>query len=139
MKELLTSKSQEYYTPVEAILPILPYIKNFKKVWCPFDTVESNYVKVLREYGHEVVYSHIEEGENFFLTEPKDCDIIISNPPFNCLTPTHMVLTKDGIWKSIKDVKVGEYILSLNYDTDELSYQQIISKVENKISEDIYI
>ena len=82
MKELLTSKSQEYYTPVEAILPILPYIKNFKKVWCPFDTVESNYVKVLREYGHEVVYSHIEEGENFFLTEPKDCDIIISNPPF---------------------------------------------------------
>ena len=60
MKELLTSKSQEYYTPVEAILPILPYIKNFKKVWCPFDTAESNYVKVLREYGHEVVYSHIE-------------------------------------------------------------------------------
>ena len=138
MKELLTSKSQEYYTPVEAILPILPYIKNFKKVWCPFDTAESNYVKVLREYGHEVVHSHIDEGENFFLTEPKDCDIIISNPPFNCLTPTHMVLTKDGIWKSIKDVKVGEYILSLNYDTDELSYQQIISKVENKISEDIY-
>jgi hypothetical protein len=44
----------------------------------------SNYVKVLSEEGFKVIYSHIDEGKNFFFYEPEsEYDIIISNPPFS--------------------------------------------------------
>lgn len=83
------SRNDEYYTPEYAITPILKYLKLNSKIWCPFDTSESLYVKMLQQNGHKVTYTHIQNGEDFFdisenLTEKYD--YIISNPPYSCKT-----------------------------------------------------
>lgn len=88
-KGYLTAKtdkaSDEYYTPDFAVRPILKYIPRNIIVWCPFDTEESQYVKLIRENGNEVIATHIDNEENFFFYEPKEhYDVIISNPPFSC-------------------------------------------------------
>jgi hypothetical protein len=76
------SGSDEYYTPEYAITPILKYISKESKVWCPFDTYESNFVKMLKARGNEVVFTHISKGEDFFNIE-EECDVILSNPPYS--------------------------------------------------------
>lgn len=53
-------------------------------VWCPFDTEESQFVKILRSRGYDVVATHISNGQDFFETDPPtNCKAIISNPPFS--------------------------------------------------------
>lgn len=76
--------NDECMTPVEAVYPILEFLEVFKgkMIWCPFDTNESNFVKVLSNAGHNVVYSHIQNGKDFYTYEPEKWDIIVSNPPF---------------------------------------------------------
>ena len=68
-------------TTVEILLPYITHLKN-KIIWCPFDKDDSNFVKVLTENGYNVVYSHIEYGQDFFEYEPDEWDVIISNPPY---------------------------------------------------------
>lgn len=91
-KGYLTAKtdkqSDEYFTPREAVLPIIKYIDKGNKpqytIWCPFDSEESEYVKCIREAGHKVIATHIDKGQNFFYYEPDEWyDAIISNPPFS--------------------------------------------------------
>lgn len=91
-KGYLTAKtdkqSDEYYTPKEAVLPIIKYIDKGNKpsytIWCPFDSEESEYVKCIRAAGHKVIASHIDDNKNFFYYEPDEWyDYIISNPPFS--------------------------------------------------------
>ena len=77
------SGNNEYYTPPYAIKPIIKYLKPHSTIWCPFDTEESNYVKMLREAGHDVIATHIDSGGDFFKIEPPKCDYTISNPPFS--------------------------------------------------------
>ncbi|HHX67994.1 MAG TPA: tRNA (adenine-N(6)-)-methyltransferase [Gallicola sp.] len=77
------NEKDEYYTPKILVEPILKYIKPNSTVWCPFDTKNSEFVILLKEAGHKVIYSHIWYGQDFFDYEPKeDYDYIISNPPF---------------------------------------------------------
>lgn len=76
--------SDEYYTPEEAVIPLLEYLHPNSVIWCPFDKESSSYVKVLKENGFFVEYSHIDKGKNFFYYEPDYYDVIISNPPFSC-------------------------------------------------------
>lgn len=100
-KGYLTAKtnkeSDEYFTPKEAVIPILKYIPNNATVWCPFDKQNSEYVKILQENNFNVIFSHIDNGQNFFYYEPKQpYDIIISNPPFSC---------KDAILKRLTELK----------------------------------
>ena len=43
--------SDEVYTPAYAVRPIVKYVDMLGRpsiVWCPFDTGESEYVKILR-------------------------------------------------------------------------------------------
>lgn len=78
-------KNDEFYTPkhiVEELLKIIKISKN-KIIWCPFDTEESNFVKVFTKKGYKVIFSHIKEGKDFYKYQPKKWDIIISNPPFS--------------------------------------------------------
>jgi hypothetical protein len=90
-KGYLTAKtdkaSDEVYTPTYAVEPIVKYLKEFNPnatVWCPFDMEHSEYVKVFKQHGFNVIHSHIDEGQNFFYYEPEeDYDVIISNPPFS--------------------------------------------------------
>ena len=91
-KGYLTAKSDkasdEYYTPREAVVPLVKYLDRGNKqnytIWCPFDTEASEYVKVFREEGFNVIATHIDDGYNFFYYEPSEhYDYIISNPPFS--------------------------------------------------------
>lgn len=74
----------EQYTPrygVEVLLPHIQHLKD-KIIWCPFDKEDSKFVKVLKENGFKVVWSHIETGQDFLNYEPEYWDVIISNPPY---------------------------------------------------------
>lgn len=84
--------NDECYTPAYAVLPLLKYLEPFKSktIWCPFDTEESEYVKVLTANGHKVIYSHKDSGDNFydfgdglFAQDIPDFDLLVSNPPFH--------------------------------------------------------
>ncbi len=73
----------EYYTPSILVKPIIKYLRPNATIWCPFDTENSEFVILLKEAGHKVIYSHIWYGQDFFEFEPEeDYDYIISNPPF---------------------------------------------------------
>ena len=76
------NEKDEYYTPSILVKPILEYIKPNSVIWCPFDTEDSEFVILLKEAGHKVIFSHIWLGQDFFFYEPENYDIIISNPPF---------------------------------------------------------
>ena len=39
------SRNDEFYTPDYAIDPIVKYIPEGSRIWCPFDTMESLFVK----------------------------------------------------------------------------------------------
>ena len=76
--------TDEWYTPESAVMSIVGELPPRVVVWCPFDTEESNFVKVLRLCGFQVECSHIEnEDEDFFNYEPSQWDIIVSNPPYS--------------------------------------------------------
>jgi len=75
--------NDEIYTPSYAVEPILKYISKDKIIWCPFDKEESQFVKLLKERGNKVIYSHKDEYKNFFEYEPDKWDIIVSNPPYS--------------------------------------------------------
>lgn len=80
----MKNKNDERYTPPILVKPILDYIKPNSTIWCPFDTKDSEFVILLREAGHKVIYSHIDLGQDFFKYEPTEkYDYIISNPPFS--------------------------------------------------------
>ena len=75
--------NDECYTPAACVKPILKYIPKDAVVWCPFDTDQSEFVKVISEAGHKVIHSHISEGKDFYKWEPTEhWDCIVSNPPF---------------------------------------------------------
>ncbi len=76
------SKFDEFYTPHYMIQPIMKYLKPNSIIWCPFDTPNSNFVKIFRDNGFDVINTHISNNEDFFRLE-KDCDYIISNPPYS--------------------------------------------------------
>lgn len=82
---LTAKKSDEVYTPENAILPLLKYINKSKTVWCPFDLEgQSKYIDVFKKNGIKVIASHIDSGQDFFEYEPiEKYDYIISNPPFS--------------------------------------------------------
>lgn len=83
-QDILYSKvsNDENYTPRYAVIPLVKYLDKGKIIWCPFDDENSEYVKVLKENGFNVIYSHINQGKDFFTYEPDKWDIIVSNPPF---------------------------------------------------------
>ncbi len=74
-------KNDECYTPDYGVKPILKFIPKDAIIWCPFDTKDSEFVKQISKQN-KVVFSHIDEGKDFFNYEPEKWDIIISNPPF---------------------------------------------------------
>jgi len=77
------NKNDEYYTPSYAIYPIMKKLKQQATIWCPFDTEDSQFVKVLKDNNFDVIYGHINTGQDFFKVEVPICDYIISNPPYS--------------------------------------------------------
>lgn len=77
-------QSDEYYTPEEAVFPLIKYIKPNSVIWCPFDKEYSKYIQLFRNNRLSVIASHIDDNKNFFYYEPQEhYDYIISNPPFS--------------------------------------------------------
>lgn len=77
--------SDECLTPRYAVEPIVKHLheRGFKRVWCPFDKVDSFFVRVLRDAGFTVYHSHIGDGMDFLTCHVPDVDCIVSNPPFS--------------------------------------------------------
>lgn len=74
----------ELYTPDEAVEMIIQYIpKTIKTIWECTAIKESRIVSILKKAGYNVVTSHIENNEDFFEFEPKEYDMIITNPPYS--------------------------------------------------------
>ena len=74
--------NDECYTPFAAVEPILRYIPKDAVVWCPFDKTSSEFVKQISK-THKVIFSHIDNGQDFYTYEPiEHWDCIVSNPPF---------------------------------------------------------
>jgi len=71
-QKVLYSKgsNDELYTPSYGVEPILKYLPKDKIIWCPFDTEISEFVKILKSNGYNVIYSHIDTGQDFFNYEP---------------------------------------------------------------------
>jgi hypothetical protein len=90
--------NDECYTPRYGVKPVLKYLKAHHRpvtfggfdsvikkpvIWCPFDTEDSEFVKVFEANGYEVIKSHIDTGQDFYEYEPEESwDLLISNPPF---------------------------------------------------------
>ena len=100
MDKVAGSGYDEFYTPEYAITPILKYLKPKSIILCPFDTEQSNFVKLLTSVGHKVIFRHLNTKDDFFdLKPPMDntkgnvslsdvegavfVDYIISNPPYS--------------------------------------------------------
>lgn len=136
--DLITNKNDEYYTPEYAIHPILKYINNNSRVWCPFDLECSNYVKLLKNKGCEVINTHLSNGEDFFNIEvPKNINYIISNPPytlktevfeklFNSNIPFAMLVGVVGIFESKKRFNIFK-----NNDFEIMYFDKRISFFKN--------
>jgi len=61
-------------------------IEKYKMCWLPFDNYDSEFKLVADELNLTYKATHIfdENNNDFFTTEPPlDCDLMISNPPFN--------------------------------------------------------
>ena len=101
MDKVAGSGNDEFYTPAYAIKPILKYVEGGAKVWCPFDTADSLFVKELRTHGCDVIPTHINNGQDFFNTRIPECDYIISNPPFSSVYVCHGMLPKTIIFEEI--------------------------------------
>ena len=85
LDKVANSGNDEFYTPRYAVRPIIKYLKakEFLDIWCPFDTGDSNFVKLLRESGFNVINTHISNDGDFFEIDTPPCDAIVSNPPYS--------------------------------------------------------
>lgn len=104
------NEKDEYYTPPILVNAIMPYIPKDKTVWCPFDTEDSEFVIGLKENGNKVVATHIWGGIDFFEYEPKEYDLIVSNPPF-----TKKLQVLDRLYKLGKPFAMVMGLPILNY------------------------
>jgi len=83
-KSMKQGSPDDFQTPKEALLPLLPFLK---KEWNIWECAEGkgNLVRGLKEFGFNVVGSDILSGTDFLkfdLTKPEP-DCIVTNPPFS--------------------------------------------------------
>lgn len=78
---LKTKSSDDFQTPPQALVPLLPYLKSEWTIWEPASG-NGNLVKELSSLGFQVSASDILTGDDFLLVEKK-CDCIITNPPYS--------------------------------------------------------
>lgn len=83
--EVMKSNTDEWLTPRYPVELIVPYLRErgYRKVLCPFDRADSNFVTVLLESGFEVTSSCLQDGVDFFGLSLEGYDVVVSNPPFS--------------------------------------------------------
>lgn len=84
LKSDTSRDGDECYTPLYAVEPLLEFVHGTNiRIWCPFDAPWSAFSQVFSKNGFEVVCSHLDKNQDFFLYQPDRWDILISNPPFS--------------------------------------------------------
>lgn len=72
----------DFQTPREALLPLLPYLKKDWLVWeCA--SGKGNLVRGLADYGYKVIGTDILGGYDFLSYTPDLFDCIVTNPPYS--------------------------------------------------------
>lgn len=74
---------QDYGTPPEAIQPLIPYIKKFRKLWDPLTGAKNDNLALanfLKQNGFEVFTSDKSFFE--FFRPPEGVEALITNPPY---------------------------------------------------------
>lgn len=90
---------------VESIYNLIN-IKQFSSIWFPFDNYDSPFKLKADELGlnYKATHKFDSEEDDFFTTQPpKDCDLMILNPPFslqNKILERTFKLIDDGLIKS---------------------------------------
>lgn len=87
-QEMRIAKDECYTTKAESDKLVKYLIENnlidkSKIIWLPFDNELSNLYKSLKEKGYKTTLSNLELGLDFYTYEPKEWDLIITNPPFS--------------------------------------------------------
>jgi hypothetical protein len=80
-----TKHYQNYYTPPEAIAPLIPYLKNkgIRTIWEPA-AGDGFLARYLTREGFNVIATDLSQGIDFLKTNLTTLyDAIITNPPFN--------------------------------------------------------
>lgn len=125
-----------YSTPSMLVNILIPYLREWERkfiqeheyrplIWLPFDTEESQYYKILKENGFQVVRSHLNDGKDFFNYQPNQFDLIVSNPPFS---------TKDKIFiRCIYELKRPFVLLMNMMAINYTNIAEIFSAVNPKI------
>jgi len=139
-----SGNNDECYTPPYGVEPILEYIPKDAKVWCPFDTAESEFVKQISQ-TNSVEYSHIDEGKDFFTYEPFHWDVMVSNPPFSnkrkfferALSfnkPFALIMTNTWLNDSAPKQLFMDKDLQLLMFTERMEFVNVNGQVNNKIT-----
>ena len=117
---------------VESIFDLIN-IKSFRSIWFPFDNYDSPFKLKADELGlnYKATHKYDRSGNDFFTTEPpKDCDLMISNPPFSL---QNKILERT--FKFIDDGLIKSFALLLPLSTLETPFRsKLYEKYENKIS-----
>lgn len=80
------NKGDELYTPRNAVIPLLKYLKRDWTIWecAEKENEDGNITSVLRENKYNVITTSIHGGKNFLDCDiPKNANCIITNPPFS--------------------------------------------------------
>lgn len=84
-KRPASQRSDKYYTPESALVPIVKYLRPFKTIWDPAAGA-GHITKFFKKEGFDVIGTDIEKNKSHdFLTTsvPDKCDVIMTNPPFS--------------------------------------------------------
>ena len=95
-----------YPTPPEVTIALMDFLKlDPMIIWEPA-CGNNAMVDVLKSYGHNVIATDINNGNDYFTTKKK-CDAIITNPPFN--------LSVQFIEKAISEAPIVAMLLKSQY------------------------
>lgn len=107
-------------------------INQFRNIWFPFNNYDSEFKLKADELNLKYKATHIFDdlGNDFFTTEPpKDCELLISNPPFSL---QNKIIERT--FKLVEEGKVKAFCLLLPLSTLETPtraemYERYIDKI----------
>jgi predicted RNA methylase len=95
-----------YPTPPEATIALMDFLKLEKQTIWECACGNNAMSDVLESYGHNVISTDINSGIDF-LKAHRECDAIITNPPFN--------VSAEFIQKATKEADVVAFLLKSQY------------------------
>lgn len=127
-----------YPTPKEVTIALMDFLKlDPCLIWEPA-CGDGAMVKILESYGHNVIGTDISTGHDFMYTN-RECDAIITNPPFNisqefiekslCEADIVCMLLKSQYWHAKKRISLFEqsppaWVLPLTWRPDFLEHER---------------